>query len=194
MRDRMWVLLIASAVVLADQVTKVVASSMIPLGGRIPLIDGYLALNHVQNRGAAFGLFAEAPPGPVRIGLVIVSVLAVVLIWTYAREGWHEPRTVAAFGLILGGAIGNLADRVRLHHVVDFIDVSWGQYHWPSFNVADTAITMGALTLFVSMAKQGPVDEPTPFAAAAAGETLGRFSAPETSAQDRPAEDTAGPS
>ena len=76
--------------------------------------------------------------------------------------------------------------------MVDFIDVSWGRYHWPSFNVADTAITVGALILFVSMAKQGAGDEPAPLAAGAAGDTLGHMSAREPSAKDRPAEDTAG--
>ncbi len=183
MRDRMWVVLIASAVLALDQVTKRLAANFIELGDRIPLIDGYLALNHVQNRGAAFGLFADAPSGPVRIGLVVVSIAAVVLIWTYAREGWNEPKTVIAFGLILGGAIGNLVDRLWLHYVVDFIDVSWGQYHWPSFNVADSAITLGALTLFVSMAKHG-TEEPAPLAAEPAGDQLGRLSANTPSAED----------
>lgn len=191
MRDRTWVMLIASGVLLADQVSKRLVSSNIALGDRIPLIDGWLALNHVQNRGAAFGLFADAPPGPVRIGLVIVSVLAVALIWAYAREGWNAPRTVAAFGLILGGAVGNLVDRLWLHHVVDFIDVSWGQYHWPSFNFADTAITVGALTLFVAMAQHDDIDEPSPASAGPRSDRLGNLAASESSAKDRPAEDTA---
>ena len=81
MRDRMWVLLIAAAVVLSDQVSKLVVSGTIPLGHRIPLIDGYLALNHVQNRGAAFGLFAEAPAGPrkdITIQLKYVGKVPVV--------------------------------------------------------------------------------------------------------------------
>lgn len=191
MRDRTWVLLIASGVLAADQVTKRLVSSTITLGDRIPLIDGYLALNHVQNRGAAFGLFADAPSGPVRIGLVVVSVLAVALIWAYAREGWNAPRTVAAFGLILGGAVGNLLDRLWLHHVVDFIDVSWGQYHWPSFNVADTAITVGALALFVAMTQHDDYDAPSPVSAGPRGDRLGRLAAREPSAEKHPAEDTA---
>ena len=159
MRDRTRVLLIAIAVLTLDQVTKLMVSAWIPFQTRIPLVDNLLALTHVRNTGAAFGLFADAPAAPVRVGLVIVSVLAVGLIWAYARDGWHEPRIVIAFGLILGGALGNLIDRLRLHYVVDFVDVHWGRYHWPSFNVADMAITLGAISLFIAMARQGEADE-----------------------------------
>jgi len=159
MRDRGWVLSLALAVLVIDQITKAMVRAWIPQHTSVPIIDGFLSLTHVRNTGAAFGLFANAPPGPLRIALVLVSILAVVLIWTYAREGWHDPGVVAAFGLILGGALGNLSDRLVLHNVVDFVDVYWGQYHWPSFNVADMAITMGALTLFIGMARQGQVEE-----------------------------------
>lgn len=192
MRDRTWVLAIALTVLVADQVTKLMVIASIPVHTSIPVIDGFLALTHVRNSGAAFGLFASAPAGPVRVGLVIVSVLAVVLIWAYAREGWHEPRIVAAFGLILGGALGNLVDRLRLHEVVDFIDVYWGRYHWPSFNIADMAITVGALTLFIAMARHSETEEAAPALAEAAGDTGGHVPAPEPSAKKRPVEDTAG--
>ena len=190
MRDRAWVLLIALAVLVADQVTKLMVVASIDEYASIPIIDGFLTLTHVRNSGAAFGLFAGAPAGPVRVGLIIVSVLAVVLIWAYAREGWHERRIVAAFGLILGGALGNLIDRLRLGEVVDFIDVYWGQYHWPSFNVADSAITVGALTLFITMARHSEPEEAE--AAEKAGDATDHLSAPERSAKKRPVEDVAG--
>ena len=192
MRDRTWVLSIALAVLVADQVTKLLVIASIPQYTSIPVIDGFLALTHVRNSGAAFGLFANAPAGPVRAGLIIVSVLAVVLIWAYAREGWHEPRIVAAFGLILGGALGNLVDRLRLYEVVDFIDVYWGQYHWPSFNVADMAITVGALTLFVAMARHSETEEASPALTETDGDTDDQVPAPEPSAKKRPVEDVAG--
>ncbi|MGD8816552.1 MAG: signal peptidase II [Acidobacteriota bacterium] len=150
---------VALAVLVVDQITKLMVRTYIPQGANRPIIDGLISLTHVRNTGAAFGLFANAPAGPVRALLVVVSVLAVVLIWAYARDGWHDRSVVLAFGLILGGAIGNLLDRLYLHEVVDFIDVYWGAYHWPSFNVADMAITTGALTLFIGMARQGHVDE-----------------------------------
>lgn len=192
MRDRAWVLSIALAVLVADQVTKLLVIASIPEYTSIQVIDGFLALTHVRNSGAAFGLFANAPAGPVRAGLVIVSVLAVVLIWGYAREGWHEPRIVAAFGLILGGALGNLVDRLRLYEVVDFVDVYWGQYHWPSFNVADMAITVGALTLFVAMARHSETEEASPAPSETDGDTVDQVPAPEPSAKKRPVEDAAG--
>jgi len=159
MRDRTPVLLIAFVILVADQVAKAVVSASIPVQRRVPLIDGFLALSHVENYGAAFGLFSGAPAGPLRVALIVVSILAVVLIWVYAREGWHEPRIVTAFGLILGGAVGNLVDRVRLGYVGDFIDVHWRSYHWPSFNVADAAITGGAVALFLTMARQSEPSE-----------------------------------
>ena len=98
MRDRTWVLLIALGVLVADQVTKLIVVAQIPQYSRIELIDNFLALTHVRNSGAAFGLFADAPPGPVRVVLVVISALAVGLIWAYAREGWHERKIVVAFG------------------------------------------------------------------------------------------------
>ncbi len=189
MRDRMWVLLIASAVLVADQVTKWMVVARIPFQSRIEIIDNFLALNHVRNRGAAFGLFADAPSDLVRVGLIAVSLLAVALIWGYAREGWHQPRIVLAFGLILGGAVGNLVDRLHLYYVVDFIDVHWGQWHWPSFNVADAAITVGAVTLFIAMAHDsGGEEEPSATASDDDNLTVGG----ELAAKNTPTEDPAG--
>ena len=126
----------------------------LPLHGRYEVIENLLAINHVQNYGAAFGLFADVSGDLLRWVLVIVSIVAVGMIWAYAREGWHQSKIVIAFGMILGGALCNLVDRLRLGYVVDFIDVHWGSYHWPSFNVADAAITVGALILFLAMAQQ----------------------------------------
>jgi signal peptidase II len=154
MRDRFTVLLIAAGVLVADQVTKVMLVDWLPLHARYEVIDGLFTINHVQNYGAAFGLFANVSGGLSRWVLVVVSIGAVGLIWAYAREGWHEPKIVIAFGMILGGALGNLVDRLRLGYVVDFLDLHWGPYHWPSFNVADAAITVGAVILFLSMAQQ----------------------------------------
>ena len=154
MRDRLTVLLIAMAILATDQVTKALLVGWLPLHARYDVIDGLLTINHVQNYGAAFGLFANVSGDLLRWILVVVSIAAVGLIWAYAREGWHEPKIVVAFGMILGGALGNLVDRLRLGYVVDFIDVHWGSYHWPSFNAADAAITVGAVILFLAMARQ----------------------------------------
>jgi len=194
MRDRTRVLLIAFVILVADQVAKAMVSASIPVQDRVPLIDGFLALSHVENRGAAFGLFSGAPAGPLRLALIVVSVLAVVLIWAYAREGWHEPRIVTAFGLILGGAVGNLVDRVRLGYVVDFIDVHWRGYHWPSFNVADAAITVGAVALFLTMARHGEPSEEAETSATTeqVDGGLPNLSTHERPSGERAAEDAAG--
>jgi signal peptidase II len=191
MRGRGGVLLIAVAVLSLDQVTKLMVSNWIPFQVRIHLIDNFLALTHVRNTGAAFGLFADAPVAPVRVGLVVVSVLAIGLIWAYARQGWNEARVMATFGLILGGALGNLIDRLRLHYVVDFIDVHLGRYHWPSFNVADMAITVGAISLFITMARQDKVEEASPVLPKATGQESNNLLTNETPAKEQAAEDVA---
>ena len=190
MRDRAFVVLIGSVVLVADQATKWIVSTRIVLHDRLPIVENYLALTHVRNRGAAFGLFTDVPSETLRTTLVIVSVAAVGLIWAYAREGWHQPGIVIAFGAILGGAIGNLVDRMRLGYVVDFIDVHWGPYHWPSFNVADAAITVGALSLFIAMARHGDEDEVTETAHGDVGAT--DVAANDRPADEQPAEETAG--
>lgn len=179
LRDRIAVGLIAAGILLVDQASKWMLVASLPLNGRIEVIDGLFALTHVQNRGAAFGLFADVPSEMLRWVLVVVSLAAVGLIWAYAREGWHRPSIVAAFGAILGGALGNLVDRSRLGYVVDFLDIHWRGYHWPSFNVADAAITIGALILFIAMARQGEGPE-TP-AHADAGRHAGAVSGSELS-------------
>ena len=189
MRDRIWVLLIAAAVLVADQITKWMVVAWIPFRSRIDIVDNFLALNHVRNRGAAFGLFADAPSDLVRVGLIVVSLLAVALIWAYAREGWHQPRIVLAFGLILGGAVGNLVDRMHLYYVVDFVDVHWGRWHWPSFNVADAAITVGAVTLFIAMSGDSGIEEKPAATTVEADNLIGGG---ELAAEDTPTEDPAG--
>lgn len=158
MRDRILVATVGGSVLVIDQITKFLVATRLPLHDRVPVVDGFLAITHVRNRGAAFGLFADIQSESLRWALVAVSLLAVALIWLYAREGWHHPVIVVAFGAILGGAMGNLVDRLWRDGVVDFVLVHWRGYSWPSFNVADAAITMGAIVLFIAMARSG--DEP----------------------------------
>ena len=153
--------IVAAAVVIVDQITKAMCLAQIPLHARIPLIDGVLALTYVRNRGMAFGLFNGIGAWWLPWVLAAVAVLAVAIIWSYAR---HESTSLVvglAFGGILGGAIGNLIDRVRFGYVVDFILAHWGEYEWPAFNVADSAITMGGIVLFIALARE-PDDEAGP--------------------------------
>lgn len=168
--DRRLMLGVAAAVVLIDQVTKALCVASIPLHARRPIVDGYLALTHVRNRGMAFGLFNGLDAEWVRWALAGLAVAAVAIIWMYARQERSHTAVLIAFGAILGGAIGNLIDRVRLGYVVDFLLAHWGPYEWPAFNVADSAITMGGVALFLVLATErdepegahsDPTDEPT---------------------------------
>jgi signal peptidase II len=143
----------AMAVVLVlDQVTKALVRQSLPLWESREILPGFLNLTHVQNTGAAFGLLnsVEFPYKPaVMIG---IAALALVAIAAYATQlGFHEK--VARFGLalILGGALGNLIDRAVAGHVVDFVDVYWGATHFWAFNVADAAITAGAILVILDM-------------------------------------------
>jgi len=138
--------LIAGLVVIADQLTKWWVLRGIGGYEVIPVIPGFFNLIHVQNPGGAFGFFAEQDSHLRALFFIFFSLLAVLLILylyrsTPARYKW----LLIGFSLIVGGAAGNLIDRIRFGHVVDFIDLYVGRLHWPAFNIADSAITIGML-------------------------------------------------
>jgi signal peptidase II len=144
--------LIALAIVLTDQATKAVVVRTMRLGQSIAIVPGYLDLTFVLNPGAAFSLLATLPERIRNPFFILISVAAAVLIIVYHARHLHGHRLAAAsLGLILGGAIGNLIDRVRLGVVVDFLDAHVHQYHWPVFNVADSAISVGVTLLLIEM-------------------------------------------
>jgi signal peptidase II len=137
--------LIALFVVLLDRASKWIVAKDISLHDSIQLIPHVFYLTHVENRGAAFGLFAESP-SQWKIGMLILfSVIAMIivsaLLW---RSGHAMTTTGVGLSLILGGAIGNLWDRLVSGRVVDFLLVYIGSYQWPAFNAADSAIVVGA--------------------------------------------------
>ena len=142
------VLLLAGAIVALDQITKAVVLDRLPLGVPVTVIDGWLALTLVLNPGLAFGLLGSVPPGwrwvVAALSLVALAVLARVALRVLPAGGWTGR---LAIGLIFGGAVGNLVDRARFGAVVDFVDVYWRGWHWPAFNVADSAITVGVALL-----------------------------------------------
>jgi len=142
------VLLLAGAIVALDQITKAVVLERLPLGVPVTVIDGWLALTLVLNPGLAFGLLGSVPPGwrwvVAALSLVALAVLARVALRVLPAGGWTGR---LAIGLIFGGAVGNLVDRARFGAVVDFVDVYWRGWHWPAFNVADSAITVGVALL-----------------------------------------------
>jgi signal peptidase II len=144
-----WALLVGGIVCL-DQVSKALVQQSMGLHETRPLVDGFLSLTHVRNRGAAFGLLSDADI-PFQAALfAIVSVAALVAIAVYAFR--LPPKSTlprAGMALILAGAVGNLIDRALLGFVIDFIDVYWRSHHWPAFNVADSAITVGVALLLL---------------------------------------------
>ncbi len=145
-------------VLLMDLITKEMVIKGIQVGQGIPVIEGYVDIVHVRNRGVAFGLFAH---GPISRAIPYVNVLILIGFGLYLLRmkpsNYREPLCA---GLILGGAVGNLIDRIRFGEVVDFLDLHIGGYHWPAFNVADAAVSLGAILLGLSFlskgAKKGP--------------------------------------
>lgn len=164
------VVLVAGSVLVADQISKWLVATWLPLDEPLSLVDGLVALTYVHNRGMAFGLFRDVSGDWLRWALVAISLIAVGLIWSIARRGVDRRAINLAFGAVLGGAAGNLLDRLRLGYVVDFIDLHWGPSHWPAFNVADAAITMGGIVLFLALAREhrerdqhdAEIEEPEP--------------------------------
>lgn len=155
-RDMRWLMLvIAIAIVALDRVTKLWIVAHIQMGHAIVVIPKVFRLTHVLNTGAAFSMFeSSASPTLVRSLLIAFSVLAVVVVLTLLwKMGQSVTMTSVALALILGGAIGNLYDRIRLQYVVDFLEVHILKYHWPDFNVADSAIVVGACLLLLEMLK-----------------------------------------
>ncbi len=141
-------LLITPLVVLLDQFTKYLVNSHLAPYASVTLVENFIHLSHVRNPGGAFGVLSWVHPNffVVIAGLAIGVVF--IFFWSLGR-GQRLPAT--ALSLILGGAVGNLADRVRLGSVVDFIDVHWHSLRWPAFNVADAAITVGVFLLVIEL-------------------------------------------
>ncbi|WP_263384776.1 signal peptidase II [Granulicella arctica] len=149
---RLPLLIVTALVILADRLSKNWIVAHIKAGSAITLIPGYFRLTHVLNIGAAFSLGESFSPLLVRNVLIGFSVLAVVIVFVMLwRVGRALNPTSIALALILGGAIGNLYDRLVLKHVVDFLEVKIIHYHWPDFNVADSCIVIGACLLILEI-------------------------------------------
>src|SRR5512135_997855 len=141
---RKW-LLVALAVIVADHLTKWWVSSTLDYHAFIPVLP-FFSLVLVHNTGAAFSFLADAG-GWQRWFFVAVGIVATVVIVRLLKRHAHEPRLAFALALVLGGALGNVIDRVALGHVVDFLYFHYRSFAWPAFNVADSAITVGAALL-----------------------------------------------
>ena len=152
--------LIGAVVIVLDQVSKAVALERLPPGVSVELAR-WLALTLVMNPGLAFGVLGGVPTGwrwvVAVLSVVALAVLARVALRVLPAHGWPG---ALAVGLIFGGAVGNLIDRLRWGAVVDFVDVHWQQYHWPAFNVADSAITVGVALLALRLMARQPAVSP----------------------------------
>lgn len=151
----------ALAVVFLDQMTKTVIVHTIQLHGSITVIRGFFDLVHIRNRGMAFGILNRPGADFSYYFLIAVTFIAVGLLffWFLKIKG-KEPYLIVPLSFILGGALGNLVDRIWQGHVIDFLDVYSGSYHWPAFNVADSAITVGTLWLAILILfKRPPVQK-----------------------------------
>jgi len=153
--------LIALLVVLADRFSKLAIERNLSLHDSISLIPGFFRLTHLENPGAAFGLFADSPSEWKIAGLVLFSLVALVIVATLLWKNSHSMTTTGVgLSLILGGAIGNLWDRLVSGHVVDFLLFYIGQYQWPAFNVADSTSVIGAgLLVFEILFTKSPAHE-----------------------------------
>lgn len=148
-------LILSLVIIVADAWTKWLVASRIDLHESIPLIPDFLQLVHVRNTGAAFGIGANADSAivPLLLNLGAIGVFFVVVAYAF-RAAVTDRMLQTGLHLILGGAIGNLIDRFRLHYVVDFVDVFVKSHHWPAFNVADSAICIGIGLLFLDMRRK----------------------------------------
>ena len=138
---------------LLDQLSKGLVLATLGYADRVPVIEGFFYLTHVRNQGAAFGLFSEGPETIRLTFFISVSLVAVGIVFSFYRKLAPGDRLSAlALGLILGGAIGNLIDRIRFHEVVDFLHFRlWGGYSWPDFNFADSSIVIGVFILVLEL-------------------------------------------
>jgi signal peptidase II len=155
MKRKYWGLLIVCSLILfSDQWTKYVVQQRLALYQRVEVIQGFFDLIHVRNPGGAFGIFGGEKGGLGSLLFVVVSLVAIgSILFLFVKTREDEKTLSLSFSLVLSGALGNLVDRLRFGEVVDFLDFYLYSYHWPAFNVADSAICIGiglmAFDLFI---------------------------------------------
>jgi signal peptidase II len=148
--------LISGAVLVLDQAIKILVDKTMSLHQSIEVIPNFAHLTYLRNTGAAFGFLAGSRSSLRVVFFILISAVAIGCI-VYLLKSLRPQQKIltVSLSLILGGAIGNLIDRVRLGEVIDFIDLHWYHIHWPAFNMADSAITIGVIMLFIQMIRKG---------------------------------------
>ncbi len=150
--------LISGGVLVLDQITKYVITRTMTLHQSIEVIPDFAHLTYVRNTGAAFGFLAGSRAQwriLFFIGVSVVAIACISYLLKAVRPG--QKLLMASLSLILGGALGNLVDRIRMGEVIDFVDLHWYHFHWPAFNVADSAITIGVVLLLFQMLRKGKI-------------------------------------
>ena len=155
-RARRLEILLPLAVVGLDQLTKALVRATVPLHSSVTIVPGFMDLTHIRNTGAAFGILNAADFPFKTVVIAIIATAALVAVGLYAARLAHH-QFVARIGLslIIGGAVGNLLDRIAVGSVVDFVDVYWRMYHFWAFNVADSAISIGVAIMILDMLEAG---------------------------------------
>ena len=154
--------IIVLLIVLTDQATKYCVDTSMALHQSVPVLEGFFSLTYVRNPGAAFGFLADTSPIFRYFFFIIVNLVAMGLILAYIRKApAEESGMIKALSLIMAGAAGNLIDRIRFGEVIDFLDVYIGSFHWPAFNVADSAISIGACLLIIQLFKKDKASRKT---------------------------------
>jgi signal peptidase II len=150
LRTALW---LAAAVVVADQLSKAWIVATYPFGTELEIVPGLFRLVHARNRGIAFGMLGASGPTVQLVLLLVVAAIAAFVAWQLGRTG-GDGLAGAGLALVLGGAIGNIIDRLFRGEVVDFLDfylaTGGREHHWPAFNVADSAISVGALCVVLA--------------------------------------------
>jgi signal peptidase II len=155
--------LITVVILLLDQLTKFLVRTQITLHDSIEIVPGFLNFVHVHNTGAAFGFLNTANLANKQLLMTTIALIALVAIGFYASQvGSRETLPRASLALIFGGALGNLIDRASTGYVIDFVDVYWWNYHFWAFNVADSAISIGACLLILDILLTNGTDVSTP--------------------------------
>jgi signal peptidase II len=160
---RIFYFLFVLLILAVDQLTKAVVVQTVSISSSNKIIPGFFNITHIQNRGAIFGFFSHSGSQLVYLLLTLTSLAALALVIYYFFKTPSDEKSVnISLSLILGGALGNLTDRVFRGYVVDFLDFYIKKWHWPSFNVADSCITIGAILLiFLFLFKRRPQCTPS---------------------------------
>ena len=155
-RSRRLEIWLPMAIVALDQLTKFIVRANVPLYSNFTFIPGFMNITHVLNTGAAFGILNTADFPFKTVVIAVIATAALMGVGLYAASlGHHQFLARAGLALIIGGAAGNLIDRITAGSVVDFVDVYWATYHFWAFNVADSAISVGVTVMILDMLGAG---------------------------------------